>query len=192
MHFKFSSFSQQVCIPANINGFSSSSARCCSWGNAIPYAESLGGGLRRPSRCKPHHMLTAKTANTRLHQKRDGQQGDRGGYSSLLSLHKAPYGALHTGQGPPVQEQHRAVGGGPEEAMKTIRGQEQLSCDKRLRELGLFSLTKGLQGDHAEASCSAPSELISFRETNFLHRQITVCRGGEGGTFRRSAFLGGR
>lgn len=49
------------------------------------YMQRLGEGLRRPSGCKTHHTLAAKTANTRLHQKRIGQQGEE----VVVPLHSA-------------------------------------------------------------------------------------------------------
>ena len=46
------------------------------------------------------------------------------------------------GLGTPKQEGWGALGVGPEKGTKVIRGLEHLSCDERLRELGLLGLGK--------------------------------------------------
>jgi len=49
---------------------------------------------------------------------------------------------LSSGLGSPAQERLGAVGAGPEEATKIIRGMEHLSYKERLSKLGLFSLVR--------------------------------------------------
>jgi len=71
-----------------------------------------------------------------LHREQRGQQGEGGDSAPLLRSRQTPPGVLHPALEPQTSEGHGCVGAGPEEAMKMIRGLENLSSEGQAEGAG--------------------------------------------------------
>jgi len=104
-----------------------------------PAEKDLGAEVREKLDMSQPCVLAAQKANHILGCIPSSiASGSREGILSVCSGETTPV-FLHPALEPTA---HGAVAVGPEEATKMVRGLEHLSCEERLRELGLFSLEK--------------------------------------------------
>jgi len=109
---------------------------------SIPDEKDLGGLVGEKLEISNQCALTAQKANCILGCITRSMASRLREVILLLCSGETPPGALHAALKPSAQERHDLLERVQRRATKMVRGLEHLSCQERLRELGLFSLEK--------------------------------------------------
>jgi len=139
------------------------------WTENSPVDKDLGVLVHEKLDISHQCALAAQKANCILGcTKRSMASRAREGILPLYSGDSPP-GVLCPALETPAQERHGPVGVGPEEVTKMIRELEHLSCEDRLRELGLFSLEE-------EKAAGTPYCGLSVPEGAYKRAGEGLCR----------------